>query len=337
MPTVNAYAATAQAAPLEPFSYDLPDIGPDDVDVRVTHCGICHSDLSMLDNEWGMTRYPFVPGHEVAGLVEAVGERVPNLAPGDRVGVGWFTRSCLHCRQCLAGHHNLCRDPEQTIVGRHGGFADRIRAHWVWTMKLPHAIDPAGAGPLLCGGITVFNPILLNDIRPTDRVGVIGIGGLGHMALAFLNKWGCEVTAFTSSEAKIEEATRLGAHRCVNSRDDDAIQAEAGRHDMILSTANADMNWDRYLDALAPRGTLHIVGVPPGPVSLPAFPMIAGSKSVSGSPVGSPSTIAAMFDFCARHAIRPVTETFPMTRVNDALEHLRAGNARYRIVLSAAE
>ncbi len=335
MTTVHAYAAAARSARLEPFEYDLPDIGPDDVDIRVTHCGVCHSDLSCINDEWGFSQYPLVPGHEVSGVVEAVGERVPGgkVKVGDRVGLGWHASSCMHCVQCLSGDHNMCLSAQPTILGRYGGFADRVRSHWVWAAKLPDGLDPAIVGPLLCGGITVFNPFVQLNIRPTARVGVIGIGGLGHMALAFANRWGCEVTAFTSSESKHEEAKRLGAHRVVNSRDSAALEAEAGRHDMILNTANADLDWGMYINALAPRGVLHMVGVPPGPVATPVFPLLMGQRSIVGSPVGSPSTVAAMLDFVARHDIRPVTESFKMADVNDALERLRSNKARYRIVL----
>jgi len=335
MTTVHAYAASSQSGPLEPFEYDLPAIGPDDVDIRVTHCGICHSDLSCIDDEWGFSQYPLVPGHEVSGVVEAVGEHVPagKVKVGDRVGLGWHASSCMHCLQCLSGDHNMCAEAQPTMLGRYGGFADRVRSHWVWATKLPDALDPAIVGPLLCGGITVFNPFVQLDIRPTARVGVIGIGGLGHMALAFANRWGCEVTAFTSSASKHEEAKRLGAHRVVNSRDSAAIEAEAGRHDMILNTTNANLDWSAYVNALAPRGVLHMVGVPMEPVGSPVFPLLMGQRAISGSPVGSPSTVAAMLDFVARHDIKPVTESYKLSDVNDALEHLRSNKARYRIVL----
>jgi uncharacterized zinc-type alcohol dehydrogenase-like protein len=233
----------------------------------------------------------------------------------------------------MSGDHNLCGEAQGTIVSRHGGFADRVRCHWAWAVPLPDGVDAAKAGPLFCGGITVFNPIVQFGVRPTDRVGVIGIGGLGHMALAFLNKWGCEVTAFTSTEAKMDEAMRMGAHRCVDSRSESALGAEAGRFDFILSTVNVSLDWASYFQALAPRGRLHLVGATLEPVPAMAFPLIMAQRSLSGSPLGSPATTAQMLDFCARHAIEPVTETFKMDRVNDALQHLRDGKARYRVVL----
>jgi uncharacterized zinc-type alcohol dehydrogenase-like protein len=201
-------------------------------------------------------------------------------------------------------------------------------------VKLPAALDPASAGPLFCGGITVFAPILDFGIKPVHRVGVVGIGGLGHLALQFLNKWGCEVTAFTSSGGKAEEARKLGAHHVVSSRDREALSKIAGTLDFILVTVNVALDWDCYLSALAPDGRLHFVGAVLEPVPVPAFALIGGRKSVSGSPLGSPATVAVMLDFCARHGIAPVVETFPMAEVNSALDHLRAGKARHRVVLA---
>ena len=239
MSTVHAYAATSPSSPLTPFTYELPPIDAEHVDIRVEYCGICHSDLSMLRNEWGFTTYPLVPGHEVVGRVEVVGSLVKNLKVGDRVGLGWFSESCMTCPQCMGGDHNLCGSGEGTIVGRHGGFADLVRAHWAWAIKIPEALPAVSAGPLFCGGITVFSPIVEFNVRPTDRVGVIGAGGLGHLAIQFLNKWGCEVTAFSSTPDKADELTKLGAHRVVNSRDCEALKAEAGRFDFIISTVPA--------------------------------------------------------------------------------------------------
>jgi uncharacterized zinc-type alcohol dehydrogenase-like protein len=212
-----------------PFEYDPGALGADEVEIAIEHCGICHSDLSMLDNEWGMTVYPFVPGHEGVGRVVALGAQAKGLAIGQRVGIGWNAHSCLHCEQCIAGRQHLCQEVLGTITGRHGAFADRVRCDWVWAVPIPDALPFADVGPLLCGGITVYAPLENLGIRPTDRVGVIGIGGLGHMALKFCRAWGCEVTAFTSSDSKSEEARAFGAHRVVSSRDSAAIPG-AGRH-----------------------------------------------------------------------------------------------------------
>ena len=333
MTTVRAYAATEANGLLEPFEYELGPLGPDDVDIEVDSCGICHSDLSMLENAWGIAQYPFVPGHEVSGRVTAAGEHVSHVKVGDLVGLGWHAGYCMTCDQCLGGHHNMCSTADQTIVGRHGGFADRVRARGASVFKLPEGLDPGDAGPLLCGGITVFNPLVQFGIAPTDSIGVIGIGGLGHLALQFARAWGCQVTAFTSSESKRQQALDMGAHDTIDSRDPDAIKAAAGRFDLLLSTVNVNLDWSAYLASLKPRGRLHLLGVLVEPVELAYFPMLFSQLSVSASPVGSPLTIRHMLDFAARHRVAPVTEHFPMDKVNDAMEHLRAGQARYRIVL----
>ena len=333
MRTINAFAANSIKGPLEPFEFSLPDLGPDQVDIKVKYCGLCHSDLSMLNNDWEVTGFPFVPGHEVVGEIVDKGEHVQSLEIGDEVGLGWFSESCMHCYQCLSGDHNLCATPEQTIVERFGGFADYVRCHWVWASPIPKGLESSKLGPMFCGGITVFNPITQFNVQPTDRVGVIGVGGLGHLAVQFLHKWGCEVTAFTSSPDKANEAKKLGAHNIVNSRDANELEKIAGSMNFIINTTNVILNWDAYLNALAPKGRLHTVGIIPEPIAVPSFPVIVGQKSVSGSPLGSPATISQMLAFCARHSILPVTEEFAMSDVNDAFEHLEAGKARYRIVL----
>lgn len=330
----QGWAATKPGLALAEIEFDPGDLNPEQVQIRVESCGICHSDLSMINNDWGNSKYPLVPGHEVIGVIEKAGGQVKGLVEGDRVGLGWFSGSCLACRPCLSGRHQLCASAEQTIVGRHGGFADRVRADWEWAIKLPATLPPASAGPLFCGGITVFSPIIDFGVKPTDRVGVIGIGGLGHLAVQFLNKWGCEVTAFTSHASKADEARKLGAHHVVGTRDKAALAKIAGSLDFILVTANAALDWDLFIGALAPDGRLHFVGAVLEPVPVAAFSLIGGRKSISGSPLGSPATVATMLDFCARHQIAPVIETFAMNDVNAALDHLRAGKARHRLVLT---
>ena len=330
---IQAYAAHKPKSRLKRIEYDPGALGADQVEIAVITCGLCHSDLSMINNEWGDSEYPLVPGHEIVGKIAKLGANVKHLKVGDTVGLGWFSGSCMTCDQCLSGNHNLCATGEQTIVGRHGGFADKVRCDAMWATPLPAMFDVKKAGPLLCGGITVFNPLVQFDVRPTQRAGVIGIGGLGHLALQFLNKWGCEVTAFTSSDSKRDEAMRMGAHHVVNSRAEADVERLAGSLDFVLSTVNADLNWGLYLAALAPKGRLHTVGVIPSPIQVHAFPMIAGQKSLSGSPLGAPATIGKMLDFCARHHIEALTEHYPMSQVNEAMAHLEAGKARYRVVL----
>jgi uncharacterized zinc-type alcohol dehydrogenase-like protein len=330
---IKALAAREPRGKLEPFVFNPGELGPEQVEIKVSHCGVCHSDLSMRDNEWQMTVYPFVPGHEAVGKIVAIGDQVKNLKIGDTVGLGWFSQSDMTCPQCLSGNQNLCRTAERTIVGRPGGFADRVRCHWGWAVQLPDALEVSKAGPLFCGGITVFNPLVEYNVKATDKVGVIGIGGLGHLALQFLSKWGCEVTAFTSSAAKADEARQMGAHLVVNSKSDGELESITGKFDFIISTVDANLNWSAFLNTLAPKGRLHFVGVVPEPVSLITIPLIDGQKSVSGTPLGSPATMGKMLEFCARHDIAAVTEGFKMSEANEAFEHLRAGKARYRIVL----
>ena len=335
MSTIKAWAAHEAGGALQPYQYDPGPLGVEQVEITVEHCGICHSDLSMLDNAWGFTAYPFVPGHEAIGRITALGAQAKGLQVGQRVGLGWNAHSCMHCAQCLDGRQHLCREVQGTIAGRHGAFANKVRCHWVWAMPLPDALSAAESGPLLCGGITVFAPLRELGIKPTDRVGVVGIGGLGHMALKFCKAWGCEVTAFTSSDSKAEEARAFGANHVVSSLDSAAIAELAGTFDLILDTVNAPLDWNGLLGALAPGGRLHVVGAVLEPIPVPAFALIMGQRSVSGSPTGSRSAIDAMLDFAARHRIAPKTDHFPMRRVNDAMDHLRAGKARYRIVLDA--
>ena len=331
---IQAYAAFEAGEELQPFEYDPGELGPNDVEVDVDFCGICHSDLSMVENEWGISQYPLVPGHEVVGTIAAKGQSVAHLEVGDLVGLGWHAGYCMTCNNCLHGDHNMCANAEGTIVGHHGGFADKVRAQSTSVLKLPKGLDLESAGPLFCGGITVFNPLIQFGIKPTDSVAVIGIGGLGHMALQFFNAWGCQVTAFTSSEAKTKEAIELGAHQTINSRDIEALETAAGQFDLVLSTVNVKLDWNKYIETLKTRGRLHLVGATLEPLDLQLFPMLMGQRSVSASPVGSPANIARMLEFAARHNIKPIIEKFRLNQVNEAIEHLRSGQARYRVVLT---
>lgn len=330
---VKGYAATEPGGELKAFEYELGPLGDHQVDIKVEYCGICHSDLSMLDNDFGLTQYPFVPGHEIVGRVDAIGAKAKGVTVGQRVGLGWYAGSCMTCEWCMSGNHNLCPSAEMTIIGRHGGFADKVRAEAALVVPLPEQIEAETAGPLFCAGITVFNPIVQLDIKPTDRVGVIGIGGLGHMALRFVDAWGCEVTAFSTSPEKEAEAREFGADHFVNSRDPKALEEIAGSFALILSTVSASLDWNAYIAALRPKGRLHIVGVVPQPVSVEVLPMLLGQKSVTYSSGGSPATTAKMLEFAVRHRIQPTIETFKFSQINDAMEKLRNGKPRYRLVL----
>jgi len=330
---IKAYAAFEPKGELKPFEYDPGELKPLEVEIDVHYCGICHSDLSVIDNEWGISSFPVVAGHEVVGKISQVGSHVRDLTVGQIVGLGWHAGYCNKCAQCLAGDHNLCANAQPTIIGHYGGFADKVRAASNSVFPIPDGIDLESAGPLFCGGSTVFNPLVQFGIKPTDKVAVIGIGGLGHMALKFLNAWGCEVTAFTSTAGKKKEALSLGAHHTLNSRDENEIKGAAGRFDYILSTVNVKLDWNLYLGTLAPRGRLHFVGATLAPLDIGVFSLIGAQRSVSGSPVGSPATTAKMLDFANLHQIKPEIEKFKFADINKAIARLRSGEARYRVVL----
>ncbi|AMV19329.1 NAD(P)-dependent alcohol dehydrogenase [Planctomyces sp. SH-PL14] len=333
MAKYRAWVSTAAKQKLVEQEIDPGPLGPDEVEIAVEYCGLCHSDKSVIEDEWAVTKFPFVPGHEAVGRIVALGERAKGRKIGQAVGIGWTAESCMHCRQCMGGDHHLCGSAVPTIVGHNGGFAERMRAHWAWTIPLPEGIDMTSTGPLLCGGVTVFTPIAGYGIQPSDHVGVIGIGGLGHMGVKFAHAWGCEVTAFTSSESKFDEAKSFGADHVLSTRDPKAIAAAASRFDLLISTVNVPLDWPALLNTLKPRGRLHIVGAVLEPVGIPAFALIMGQKNVSGSPTGSPNRLATMLEFAARKKVAPQVEHFPLSKVNDAIAHLSAGKARYRIVL----
>ncbi|MCW9047524.1 MAG: NAD(P)-dependent alcohol dehydrogenase [Gammaproteobacteria bacterium] len=332
--TINAYAVSEAGGQFEAYSYEAGELLPNEVEIDVINCGICHSDLSMVDNEWGISQYPLVAGHEIIGKITAKGDNVQKLQKGMTVGLGWHSGYCGHCHSCKTGDQNLCQTAQGTIVAHHGGFADKVRADAASVIEIPEGIELSSAGPLLCGGITVFNPLVQFNVKSTDKVAVIGIGGLGHIALQFLNAWGCEVTAFTSSESKRQEAIGLGAHNTLNSRDESEIEAAASSFDFIISTVNVKLDWNLYVNTLKPKGRLHFVGATLEPLDLGVFPLIMGQRSVSGSPVGSPATIESMLEFAKLHKIKPQVETYPMSKINDAFDHLKSGKAKYRIVLS---
>lgn len=336
---VTAYAAKAPRAPLEPFVYENRPLGPDEVDVAVTHCGICHTDVGMVDDEWGVSNYPVVAGHEIVGTVVGLGSNVDpkRLQLGQRVGVGAIAGSCMRCEWCDAGKQNVCADRDDTVTrGFRGGFATHVRAsNWRFAHPIPDAIASEHAGPLLCAGTTVFAPLIRNRVMPTDKVAVVGIGGLGHLAIQYLAKWGCEVTAISSSRDKETEARRLGATRFIATRDSDELQKAAGSFDFILSTVSADLPWDEYIGALRPQAKLCIVGLPASAISFSPFSLLPSEKVIAGGIPGSLVETAQMLAFTARHGIKPIVETFPMSEINQALDHVRQGKARYRAVLVA--
>lgn len=337
MSTIKSYAAKEAGSDLELYEYDAGELQAQDVEVQVDYCGICHSDLSMIDNEWGMSQYPLVAGHEVIGRVVALGRDAQDkgLKVGQRVGIGWTARSCGHCDACISGNQINCLEGAVPTILNRGGFADKLRADWQWVIPLPESIDIESAGPLLCGGITVFKPLLMHHVTATSRVGVIGIGGLGHIAIKLLHAMGCEVTAFSSNPAKEQEVRKMGADNVVNSRDPEALKALAGQFDLIINTVNVDLNWQPYFEALAYGGNFHTVGAVLKPLPVPAFTLIGGDRSISGSATGTPYELRKLMKFAGRARVAPITEEFPMSQINEALKHVREGKARYRVVLKA--
>ncbi len=332
--SVHAYAATRKKGALAPFSYEPAPLGPHDVEVRITHCGICHSDVHLVDGDWGMGRYPMVPGHEIVGTVTEAGPQVAHLQPGQRVGIGWQRGACLACAECLSGNENLCARNQATCVDHFGGFADSIRVDSRFAFPIPEALASAQAAPLLCGGVTVYAP-LSRWARPPMRVAVVGIGGLGHLALQFARAMDCEVTAISTSPDKEAEARGFGAHRFLATREKGALRAAAGSQDLILSTVFVPQDWMALVAALRPNGVLCVVGGPPEPISVPAFALISGQKTVAGSAIGGRPAIREMLDFAARHGVAATIEESPMSEADRGLARTRAGEARYRVVLAA--
>lgn len=330
---ISGYAAPRRGATLELIEYDLPPLAPGQVQIRISHCGICHSDIHLIDDDWGVSRFPFVPGHEILGTISAVGSAVKHLKEGDRVGVGWQSACCGECEWCRKGDENLCGDQEATCVRRNGGYATYVQVDARFAISIPPELPSDTAAPLLCGGITVYSPLRTHGVGPGRRVGVIGIGGLGHLALQFARALGAEVTAFSTSPDKASEARRFGAQHFVSTRDKDALFHDAKTIDFLLSAVSADADWPTWINVLRPRGTLCFVGASPSPVQLQVFSLITGERKLAGSAIGSPGRIAEMLALAARTGITTAIERFPMARVNDAIERVRKNQARYRIVL----
>jgi uncharacterized zinc-type alcohol dehydrogenase-like protein len=334
MNEIQGLAVHAAGAHLLPYKYDAGKLGEDEVEVKISHCGVCHSDVHLIDNDWGFSKYPFIPGHEIVGTVTQIGSKVKGRTVGERVGIGWQADSCGICEWCRTGNEHLCPQSQPTCVGRNGGYADAIRVNWKFAVPVPEVLESENVAPLLCGGITVYSPLRNLGVRPSSRVGIIGIGGLGHLGLQFARAFGAEVTAFSTSKDKEAEALTLGANHFVNTRETNAMKKIAGSFDVLISTVNADQDWGGYVTALRPKGTLCMVGVPPSPMALQAFALVGGQKSVCGSPTGSPTDLAEMLDVAARHSVKAVTERFAMDKANEAVAKVKKNQVRYRAVLA---
>jgi len=333
--TIKSYAATQAKSALTAHTYQEKSLSPHEVRVKVSHCGVCHSDVHLIDNDWGFSSYPLVAGHEVIGTVEALGTAVTHLRAGQRVGIGWASGACMECEYCVRGDDNLCAKSQATAVGRPGGFGEALIVDGRFAFPIPDQLTSENAAPLLCGGITVYAPLRVFGVTPSMKVGVVGIGGLGHLALQFARAWGCEVTAFSSSADKAAEAQAFGAHHFVSSVDQAAMESHKSSLDFILSTVHADLDWNTYLNLLRPDGKLCFVGVPQSQIQIAAFGLIAGRRSICGNPTGSRHQIQEMLEFAARHGIEAKTEVLPMSEINQALDRVRSNKARYRMVLKA--
>lgn len=330
---IECYAALGPKEQLRKFSYPEPQQpAPTEVLIKVSYCGICHSDLHLIDNDWGVSKYPLVPGHEIVGTVEKVGAEVRDLRPGQRVGVGWQAGSCGRCEWCKSGEENVCADNVATAVGHYGGFSRKVIVDSRFAFSIPDSLPSESTAPLLCAGITVYSP-LRRHAKAGEKVGIVGIGGLGHLALQFSRALGHDVTAFSHSPDKEQEAKRLGAGRFVNSSQKDNSAKLSRTFDLILITAYVKLNWEAYLGMLRPNGRLIIVGAVDEPLEIPAGELISGQKGIIGSAIGSRRMIQEMLSFAEQHKILAQVEVMPLDKVNEALEKARRSKVRYRMVL----
>ena len=334
---VICQAAMAAKQPLERFQYEARPVGESEVLVSITHCGICYSDVHMIDNDAGISTYPFVPGHEIVGEVAEVGKRVTWLTVGRRVGIGMQARSCGQCEWCLRGEESRCQESWKSFTwSPYGGFAVSIIVDGKFAIPIPDALPSETAACLMCGGISVYTPIR-EHVRPGRRVAVAGIGGLGHLALQFARGCGAEVTALSSSASKEKDALALGAQSFVDLSRKDALAGLARAFDLILCTfTSGAVNFDALMATQRPGGRLHVLGFPKpiGPICAHPLAMAWGHQTLSSSAVGGSGAIREMLDFAARNKITARTEVFQLAKVNDAVARLRANKARYRLVLA---
>lgn len=318
---------------LGPGSISVDEARDNEVLVRVTHCGVCRSDLARIAAPRPESRAPIVPGHEIVGEVVQLGRHVSSLSVGTRVGIGWQSGSCGRCEWCLSSQEHLCADQEETCIGRFGGFAARIKVQSRFAVPVPESLDSVHAAPLLCAGVTVFSPMLRHRLRDGQRAAVVGIGGLGHLALQFLRALGCIPDAFSTSPSKARDARAFGADRFFCVEDGKAFSKVRSAYDFVVVTSPGLSDLTELLRMLRPRGVLCVVGLPRSNVTFVADELIGFQKTIEGSPIGSPETIAEMFRFAADRNVRPSVECFPMTQGNTALKRLAAREIRYRAVL----
>lgn len=345
MTKIHAYAAQSATSPLGPFGITRREPLPTDVEIEILHCGICHSDVHQVRNEWHGTTFPVVPGHEIVGRVTRIGGSVRNFRPGDLAGVGCLVGSCGACEACAAGEEQFCapgpvwtyNSPDPHGGGMtYGGYSERIVANEAFVLKVPANLDPAAAAPLLCAGITTYSPLRRGEVGPGKTVGVVGLGGLGHMGVKLARALGAEVVGFTTSPGKTGDGLRLGAHEMVLSGDEGEMKKHAGRFHFILDTVSAPHDVDAYLALLRRGGSLVQVGAPPAPLPVSAFNLIFGRRSFSGSLIGGIKETQEMLDFCGSRGITSDIEAIPIQNVNEAYDRMLKGDVRYRFVIDMA-
>jgi uncharacterized zinc-type alcohol dehydrogenase-like protein len=337
----TGYAAYAAKGPLDPFDFDRRDPGEEDVVMDVLYCGICHSDLHNVDEGAGTRTYPLVPGHEIIGQVRSVGRKVGKFRIGDTVAIGCMIDSCRHCSKCQAGRENLCDEkPTYTYGGvdrktglmNYGGYSNNYVVNHDFLLSVPKSLDLAPAAPLLCAGITVYAP-LRRWVRPGQRIGIVGMGGLGHVAIKVARALGVEVTVFTTSENKIEDALSFGAHEALVSTDTKQLSRFKNSLDFILDTVSAQHDINLFLDLLKVEGVMCLLGVPHELFGLAPKSIIAGHKALVGSVIGGISETQEMLNFCGEHDIAATIELMPARNINKAYDRLRKNDVRYRFVL----
>jgi len=339
----HAYAAQSATAPLAPFSFERRAPGANDVAIDILFCGVCHSDLHTARGEWEGVTFPAVPGHEIIGRVSAVGAQVSKFKQGDLVGVGCMVDSCQHCDPCKRGLEQYCEvgmtgtygGPEQgTGANTYGGYSDMITVRQEFVLRLPEGLDPAAAAPLLCAGITTYSPLRHWNAGPGKTVGVVGLGGLGHMAVKLAHAMGAEVTLFTTSPGKEADARRLGADHVVISTDPKAMKGQGRKFDLIINTVAVPMDLDPYINALDLDGTMVLVGAPPSAHKSPSvFPLLMARRSVAGSGIGGIAETQEMLDFCAEHGVASDIEIIPIQSIEDAYARMLKSDVKYRFVI----
>lgn len=342
---VKAYGTTSASKPLIKMDIKRRIVQPHDVEFEVLYCGICHSDLHSVKNDWGGTTYPIVPGHEIVGRVTAIGDHVKNFTPGDLAAVGCIVDSCGHCEYCNEGIEQFCDEgvtfsfnsPDKVSGGQtYGGFSKTYVCNEKYVLKMPAFENLAAAAPLLCAGITVYSPLKHWEAGPGKRVGILGIGGLGHVAIKMAKAMGAEVIVFTTSPAKVEDAKRLGADDAILSTDAQQMAKYLRKIHFIIDTVSAKHDVNSYLNLLRPDGSVVIVGLPPEPLEVSAFSVIHGRRSFSGSNIGGIAETQEMLDFCYEHNITAESEIIPIQKVNEAFERLEKGDVKYRFVIDMA-